>query len=218
MRTAAAVALLVALGAAQAAPPPAETSLARIVIDGTINPATASFVHDAIARAHARGAPALLIELDTPGGLLPSMQAIVKDLLNAPVPVIVYVAPSGASAGSAGVFITLAGHIAAMAPGTNIGAAHPVAGGGEDIKGKMGEKIENFAASLNEAIAKRRGRNVEWAAKAVRQSVSVTADEAARLKVVDFVAKDIDDLVTRADGRKVEVAGEEIWLELRRTA
>ena len=208
MRTAAVVTLLVMLGAARAAPPPAETSLARIVIDGTINPATASFVHDAITRAHARGAPALLIELDTPGGLLPSMQAIVKDLLNAPVPVIVYVAPSGAFAGSAGVFITLAAHVAAMAPGTTIGAAHPVSGSGEDIKGKMGEKIENFAASLNEAIAQRRGRNVEWAAKAVRKSVSVTADEAARLKVVDFVAKDLDDVVTRADGRKVEVGGE----------
>jgi membrane-bound serine protease (ClpP class) len=201
------VAFLVALVPAGAAPPVDEPRLARIVIDGTINPATASFVHDAVGRAHAAGAPALLIELDTPGGLLPSMQQIVKELLNAPVPVIVYVAPSGAGAGSAGVFITLAAHVAAMAPGTNIGAAHPVGGGGEDIKGKMGQKIENTAVSLNEAIARQRGRNVEWAAKAVRESVSVTADEAARLKVVDFVAKDIGELVSRADGRKVEVAG-----------
>ncbi len=182
-------------------------ALARIIVDGPINPAVASFVHDAIGRAHGAGAPALVVQLDTPGGLLPSMQAIVKDILNAPLPVIVYVAPSGAGAGSAGVFVTLAAHVAAMAPGTNIGAAHPVGGGGEDIKGKLGEKIENFTASLSEAIARRRGRNVEWAVKAVRQSVSVTAEEAARLNVVDFVAKDLDELVTRADGRKVEVAG-----------
>src|SRR5207237_7378137 len=167
----------------------------------------ASFIHETIGRAQATAAPALLIQLDTPGGLLPSMQAIVKDILNAPVPVIVWVAPSGAGAGSAGVFITLAAHVAAMAPGTNIGAAHPVGSGGEDIKGKLGEKVENFAASLNEAIARRRGRNVEWAAKSVRQSVSITAEEAARLNVVDFVAKDLEELVTRADGRKVDVAG-----------
>jgi membrane-bound serine protease (ClpP class) len=195
--------------------PPGADALARIVVDGAINPAVADFIHEAIARAHAAGAPALLIELDTPGGLLPSMQAIVKDLLNAPLPVIVWVAPSGAGAGSAGVFVTLAAHVAAMAPGTNIGAAHPVGGGGEDIKGKLGEKVENFAASLSEAIARQRGRNVEWAAKAVRQSVSVTAEEAARLNVVDFVAKDLDDLVTRADGRKVEVAGATRRLALR---
>jgi len=194
--------------AAPAGEPAAPRSLARIVVDGPINPAVAGFVRESIGRAHGENAPALVIELDTPGGLLPSMQVIVKDILNAPVPVIVWVAPSGAGAGSAGVFITLAAHVAAMAPGTNIGAAHPVDSGGEDIKGKLGEKIENFAASLSEAIARRRGRNVEWAVKAVRQSVSVPAEEAARLNVVDFVAKDLDELVARADGRKVDVAGE----------
>jgi membrane-bound serine protease (ClpP class) len=187
---------------------PSHAALARIVIDGAINPAIADFVRESIARAASEGAPALVVQLDTPGGLLPSMQAIVKEVLNAPLPVIVYVAPSGAGAGSAGVFITLAAHVAAMAPGTNIGAAHPVGGGGEDIKGKLGEKVENFAASLSEAIARRRGRNVEWAIKAVRQSVSITAEEAARLGVVDFVAKDLDELVARADGRKVDVGGE----------
>jgi membrane-bound serine protease (ClpP class) len=207
VRTVVALLLVAALATGAAAAESGEATLARIVVEGSINPATASFVHDAIARAHADGAPALLIQLDTPGGLLPSMQVIVKELLNAPLPVIVYVAPSGAGAGSAGVFITLAAHVAAMAPGTNIGAAHPVGGQGEDIKGKLGEKIENFAASLSEAIARRRGRNVDWAVKAVRQSVSVTAEEAARLNVVDFVAKDLEDLVMRADGRKVEVAG-----------
>ena len=204
---AAAFATLVAGRPAFAAAPSGGVALARIVIDGTINPAVASFVHDAIERAHGEDAPALVIELDTPGGLLPSMRAIVKDLLAAPVPVIVYVAPSGAGAGSAGVFITLAAHIAAMAPGTNIGAAHPVGGSGEDIKGTLGRKIENFTASLSEAIARQRGRNVEWAVRAVRKSVSITAEEAARMNVVDFVAKDLDEVVTRADGRSVEVGG-----------
>jgi membrane-bound serine protease (ClpP class) len=201
-----ACALALAAGAA-AEGPRGGSALARITIDGPINPAVASFVHESIARAERAGLPALVIELDTPGGLLPSMQAIVKEILNAPVPVIVWVAPSGAGAGSAGVFITLAAHVAAMAPGTNIGAAHPVGGGGEDIKGTLGAKVESFTASFSEAIARRRGRNVEWAAKAVRRSVSVDAEEAARLNVVDFVAKDLDELVARADGRTVDVAG-----------
>jgi membrane-bound serine protease (ClpP class) len=185
----------------------AEPALARVVVDGAINPAVADFVHEAIARAHEQHALALVIQLDTPGGLLPSMRAIVKDILAAPVPVIVYVAPSGAGAGSAGVFITLAAHVAAMAPGTNIGAAHPVGGQGEDIKGTLGEKIESFTASFGESIAQQRGRNVEWAAKAVRESVSITADEAARTNVVDFVAKDLDEVVTLSEGRTVDVAG-----------
>jgi membrane-bound serine protease (ClpP class) len=199
--------VLLALPAAGAEDAPAAQSLARITIDGTINPAVSSFVEGSIERAQREGMAALVIELDTPGGLLPSMQAIVKDILNAPLPVIVWVAPSGAGAGSAGVFITLAAHVAAMAPGTNIGAAHPVGGGGEDIKGTIGKKIENYTASFSEAIARRRGRNVVWAAKAVRKSVSVDAEEAAKLNVVDFVAKDLDELVTRADGRTVDVAG-----------
>jgi membrane-bound serine protease (ClpP class) len=185
-----------------------------MVIDGSINPAVADFVHTTIAQAAADGSTALVIEPDTPGGLLPSMRTIVKDILAAPLPVIVYVAPSGAGAGSAGVFITLAAHVAAMAPGTNIGAAHPVGGGGEDIKGAMGEKIENFTASFSEAIAKKRGRNVEWAAKAVRESVSITGEEAARTNVVDFIAKDLNEVVKKADGRRVEVAGEMRKLDL----
>ena len=193
---------------------PAEPALARVVVDGAINPAVADFVHHAIARAHDQDAVALVIQLDTPGGLLPSMRVIVKDILAAPLPVIVYVAPSGAGAGSAGVFITLAAHIAAMAPGTNIGAAHPVGGQGEDIKGTLGEKIESFTASFGESIAQQRGRNVEWAAKAVRESVSITADEAARTNVVDFVAKDLDEVVMLAEGRTVDVAGVRTELHL----
>jgi membrane-bound serine protease (ClpP class) len=186
--------------------------LARIVVDGTINPATADFIHESIDRAHDDGAIALVIELDTPGGLLTSTKSIVKDILAAPLPVVVYVAPSGAGAGSAGVFITLAAHVAAMAPGTNIGAAHPVAGGGQDIGGDMREKLENFTASFSEAIAQKRGRNTEWAERAVRESVSITEREALEKRVVDHVASGLDDLVKQATGRKVEVGGKQVTL------
>ena len=176
-----------------------------IVIDGSINPAVDDYIRESIARAKLNGARALIIELDTPGGLLSSTRAIVKEIFGAPVPVIVYVAPSGAGAGSAGVFITMSAHVAAMAPGTNIGAAHPVAGGGQEVKGVMGEKIENFTASFSETIARQRGRNAEWAIQAVRKSVSITEKEALKIKVIDIVAKDIHDLLKQADGRKVEI-------------
>ena len=131
----------------------AEPQVHLITIDGSINPAVDDFIRESIGRAKSRGARALVTQLDTPGGLLTSTRTIVKDLLGTPVPVMVYVAPSGAGAGSAGVFITMAANIAAMAPGTNIGAAHPVAAGGQEVKGVMGEKIENFTASFSESIA-----------------------------------------------------------------
>jgi membrane-bound serine protease (ClpP class) len=182
--------------------------VARIVVDGMINPAVADFIGKSIARASTENAAVLVIQLDTPGGMLSSTRGIVKDVLAAPLPVVVYVAPSGAGAGSAGVFITMAAHVAAMAPGTSIGAAHPVGGQGEDIKGTMGEKVENFTASFSEAIARQRGRNVEWAVKAVRQSVSVAAEEAAKLKVVDMVARDLDEVLGKIEGRTVEIGGE----------
>lgn len=178
-----------------------------IVIDGSINPAVDDFIRESIGRAKSNGARALIIQLDTPGGLLSSTRTIVKEILGAPVPVMVYVAPSGAGAGSAGVFITLSAHIAAMAPGTNIGAAHPVAGGGQEVKGVMGEKIENFVASFSETIARQRGRNAEWAIQAVRKSVSITEKEALKQNVVDIVAKDINDLLKQAEGRKVDLDG-----------
>jgi membrane-bound serine protease (ClpP class) len=178
-----------------------------IAIDGSINPAVDDFIRESIARAKVNGARALIIQLDTPGGLLSSTRTIVKEMLGSPVPVMVYVAPSGAGAGSAGVFITMAAHIAAMAPGTNIGAAHPVASGGQEVKGVMGEKIENFTASFSETIARQRGRNAEWAIQAVRKSVSITEQEALKKNVIDIVAKDIDDLLAQADGRKVDLDG-----------
>ncbi len=186
-----------------------------IVVDGGINPAVDDFIRENIRQAHASGARALIIQLDTPGGLLSSTRAIVKEILGSPVPVIVYVAPSGAGAGSAGVFITLASHIAAMAPGTNIGAAHPVAGGGQEVKGVMGEKIENFTASFSEAIAQRRGRNTEFAIQAVRRSVSITDKEALEKKVIDIVAHDLDDLLRQADGLMVDIGGNKEKISLK---
>ena len=178
-----------------------------IAIDGSINPAVDDFIREGIARAKHNGARALIIQLDTPGGLLSSTRTIVKEMLGAQVPVMVWVGPSGAGAGSAGVFITMAAHIAAMAPGTNIGAAHPVAGGGQEVKGVMGEKIENFTASFSESIAQKRGRNAEWAIQAVRKSVAITESDALKKNVIDIVAKDIDDLLKQADGRKVDLDG-----------
>jgi membrane-bound serine protease (ClpP class) len=178
-----------------------------LVVDGGINPATADYIHEGIERARAENADAVLIQMDTPGGLLDSTKSIVKEILGSPVPVIVYVAPSGAGAISAGVFVTMAAHVAVMAPGTNIGAAHPVGGQGQDISGDMREKVENFAASLSRTIAQQRGRNVEWAEKAVRESVSITEAEAVELKVVDLVARDVDELLREIDGREVDLEG-----------
>jgi membrane-bound serine protease (ClpP class) len=178
-----------------------------IEITGAINPASADFIDDAIARAHAVNANALVIELDTPGGLLTSAQTIVKALLNAPIPVIVYVTPAGASAASAGTFITEAADIAAMAPGTTIGAAHPVEANGGDVKGEMGMKLENFTASWAKTIAEQRGRNQDWVEKAVRQSVSIGATEALKLHVIDLIAPDLPSLTRQVSGRTVTVAG-----------
>lgn len=186
----------------------------RIVIDGTINPAVAEFIQEKIRQAHQNGAQALVVQLDTPGGLLTSTRTIVKEIFAAPLPVIVYVAPSGASAGSAGMFITLAAHVAAMAPGTNIGAAHPVGAGGQEVSGTMGEKLENFVASYSETIARQRRRNVEWAIQAVRESVAITDVEALKLEVIDLIAQDLHDLLQQATGRAVEVKGQKTILAL----
>lgn len=206
-------ALTVAGVSAFAAAPAPHVDL--ITIDGSINPAVDDFIRESIARARTDGAQMLVIQLDTPGGLLNSTRSIVKEILGAPVAVAVYVAPSGAGAGSAGVFVTLAAHIAAMAPGTNIGAAHPVGGGGEEIKGVMGEKMENFTASFSESIAQQRGRNTEWAIQAVRKSVSITEKEALKKNVIDIVAASITDLLEQADGRTVDVAGRRHTLTLK---
>ena len=196
-----------------AAPAWAVPPVALVEIDGVISPVTIRIIGSAVERAQAEGAQALIIQLDTPGGLERSMRSIVQKLLNAEVPVVVYVAPTGARAASAGVFITMAAHIAAMAPATNIGAAHPVAVGGGQMDKESAKKIENDAAAFARTIATERGRNVDWAEKAVRASVSATEREAVKLKVVDLIAENLSDLLTKIDGRTVKVRKETVTLK-----
>ena len=195
-----AVALLALASVASAAPAP----VATIDIEGVISPVTLRLVGIAIDRAQAERAQALVIQLDTPGGLERSMRAIVQRMMNAEVPVIVYVAPTGARAASAGVFITMAAHVAAMAPATNIGAASPVALGGGADKTMM-KKIENDAAAFIRTVAFERGRNADWAEKAVRQAVAITEREAVKLKVIDLVADSVSDLLDKVDGRTIKL-------------
>ena len=185
--------------AALAAPP-----VALIELDGAITPITVRLLDTAIGRARTERAQALVVMLNTPGGLERSMRSMVQSILNADIPVIVYVGPTGARAASAGVFITMAGHVAAMAPATNIGAAHPVAAGGGQMDKEMSKKVENDAAAFARSIATERGRNVEWAERAVRSSVSATEREAVKLKVVDLVADSVPDLLAKIDGRVVK--------------
>jgi len=179
-----------------------------ITVKGVIDPFIVQYVSRGLIIAQRDGAQCLVIQLDTPGGTDISMRAIVQKILNSPVPIVVYVSPAGARAGSAGAFITLAAHIAAMAPGTNIGAAHPVALPGTEITEIMEEKIASDAAAYIRAIAEKRGRNAEWAEKAVRESASITAREAVDSQVVDLMADDLADLLDKIDGREVvTVAG-----------
>ena len=186
-----------------AGPAPGRVCVARV--QGTIGPATASYLARAREEAARQGAPCLVIELDTPGGLLDSTKEIVQGFLGSPVPTVVYVSPAGAWAGSAGCFITLAADVAAMAPTTSIGAAHPVGiapadGKQDDV---MRQKLENFTASYLEAIAARRHRNTTWAQASVRESAAITADKALELGVIDLIAKDLPDLLRQLDGREV---------------
>lgn len=217
-RWAVAVAALAASPAGAEDARPARAFVNVATVSGSINPASSDYLQKAIARSEAEGAAALLVELDTPGGLLSSTQDIIQAILNARVPVVVYVSPHGAWAGSAGTFITMAGHVAAMAPGTSIGAAHPVGIGGPpgappakegEAEGRdyAAEKAENFTAAFMESIARERKRNVEWAVKAVRESVAIPADEALRLGVVDLLATDRVTLFEKLEGREVVVAG-----------
>jgi membrane-bound serine protease (ClpP class) len=175
-----------------------------IKIQGTINPPTASFVTESIVKAEKNGSEALLILMDTPGGLDTSMRDIIKGIMESNIPVIVYVYPSGARAASAGSVILLASHIAAMAPGTNAGAAHPVSVGQEKADKVMMEKVAKDAEAYVRSIAKQRGRNEEWAAKSVNESASITATDAVEKKVTDLVAASVDELLEKIDGKKVE--------------
>ena len=180
-----------------------------IKVEGPIGPATAGYISRAIDQAAENQSQCLVIQLDTPGGLLDSTKTIVQKFLGSPVPIAVYVAPAGATATSAGCFITLAADLAAMAPATSIGAAHPVALGGNPVGGEeklddtMKQKLENYAVSYIEVIAARRNRNVEWAKSSVKESASISAETALQLKVIDLIAKDVPDLLAQIDGRAV---------------
>lgn len=181
-------------------------TVVSIKINGGINPASADFIHNSIEKAGSENAECLIIHLNTPGGLLTSTREIVGDILKSPVPVIVYVSPGGAHSGSAGVFITLAAHIAAMAPGTNIGAAHPVSFQGGPPDTIMNEKGTNDAAAFIKTIAEKRNRNKEWAEDAVRNSVSITEKEALKINVIDLLADNEHDLLTQIDGKTIALA------------
>ncbi len=218
--------LISAIDPAVSAPDIVSTRRVTLIeIDGTINPATVDYIRSGMESAEENSSEALIILLDTPGGLLTSTKEIVKSLLNSPMPIIVYVYPSGATATSAGVFITLSANIAAMADGTSIGAAAPVflgpGGGGQKGKDeqkekngndkKMAEKVENFASSFIESIAEKRGRNVEWAIDAVRNSASITATEALKKDVIDLISPNLNELINEIDGREVTLpAGKKI--------
>ena len=192
-----------------------------INIDGAIGPATASYISRSIEAARAQKAQCLVIQLNTPGGLLDSTQKIVQSFLGSSVPIVVYVAPTGATATSAGCFITIAASVAAMAPATTIGAAHPVSIGGFPSGGEekpdetMKQKLENFSVSYIETIAGKRQRNIEWAKSAVKESASITAQKALDLKVIDLIASDVSDLLQnwtdeRWTERTIKTAGAEV--------
>src|SRR5689334_6819465 len=188
----------------------AAEKVSLIKIDGAIGPATASYISRSIAEAQAQKAQCLIIQLNTPGGLLDSTQKITQSFLGSPLPVVVYVSPTGATATSAGCFITIAASIAAMAPATTIGAAHPVSiggfpsGGEEKTDETMKQKLENFSVSYIETIAGKRQRNVDWAKSAVKDSASITAEKALQLKVIDLIATDMSDLLQKLNGRVVD--------------
>ena len=197
-------------------------SISLAQISGSINPASSDYLQKAIRQSEEENSALLVIELDTPGGLVASTKDIIQAMLNSNIPIVVYVSPRGAWAGSAGTFITMAAHVAAMAPGSSIGAAHPVGIGGggkpqQDQDGKEGpkdysaQKAENLLAAFIESIAERRGRNVEWAEKAVRDSVAITAPEALEIGVIDLIAEDRAELIALLDGWEVaSLSGKEV--------
>ena len=195
-------------GSLAAAPAPVMVA----TISTSINPVSADYLSSAIERAEEEKATLLVLELDTPGGLDTAMRQMVQDIIRTPVPVAVYVSPPGSRAASAGVLITLAADIAAMAPGTNIGAAHPVGIGGGGMDNTMARKVENDAAAYARSLAEKKGRNGKWAEQAVRESVSLTATDAQKQHVVDLVSPSLKDLLSAVDGRVIEKGGEKVTL------
>jgi len=191
-----------------------EDAVHVLTADGVVNPVMARYVDrgfDEAERTHAR---AVVLRIDTPGGLDSSMRDIIQRINSSDVPVITYVSPAGGRAASAGTFIVMAGHVAAMAPGTTIGAAHPIDSSGGDIEGTLGTKVENDAAAYIRSIATERGRNAGWAERAVRYSIAASADEAVEQDVVDFEANSLDRLLAQSDGRTVTVQGREVTLSV----
>jgi membrane-bound serine protease (ClpP class) len=176
-------------------------------VDGTINPALADYIIKGIDKAQENNAACVIIRMDTPGGVVTTTKTIIKDMMNAKLPVVVYVAPSGSSATSAGALITMGADVAAMAPGTNIGAAHPVGGGGEQINPVMSEKVVNDLTAYMRGIVAKKGRNAKWAEQAIRESVSITDKEALDNHVIDLIADSVPDLLQKLDGRKIEKSG-----------
>ncbi|MGZ8439293.1 MAG: NfeD family protein [Candidatus Deferrimicrobiaceae bacterium] len=187
-------------------------------IASSINPVTADFLSSVIERAQEENAGLLVVELDTPGGLDSAMRQMVQEIIRTPVPVVVYVSPPGARAASAGVLITLAADVAAMAPGTNIGAAHPVGIGGGGMDNTMATKVENDAAAYARSLAEKKGRNGEWAENAVRESASLTETDALRKNVIDLVAPSLAGLLSAVDGRVIEKEGKKITLRTKGAA
>ena len=194
-------------------PKDAQPAFDVVTINAVITPPIAQYIEKSISEAKTSGSNGLIILLDTPGGLDLAMRDIVKAIMNASIPVIVYVSPSGARAASAGAIITIAAHVAAMAPGTNIGAAHPVSVGIGKIDDTMAKKIENDAVAYGIGIAQQRNRNVKWIERAIKKSESVPADEALREHVIDFVASDIQNLLAQMEGHRVLLSSGEVTLK-----
>jgi membrane-bound serine protease (ClpP class) len=198
-----------ALAAVATAVPPSTRPVVVGIVDGAIGPATTTYVERLLRAARERDAACVILRMDTPGGLADAMRDIIQAILASPVPVVTFVHPQGAHAASAGALIALSSHVSAMAPGTNIGAAHPVSIGtaGVDTSGVMEQKVTNDAAAYARSLAARRGRNVEWAERVVRESISSTAEEALAARVAEVVAPDLPALLARLDGRVVDLAG-----------
>jgi membrane-bound serine protease (ClpP class) len=199
------------LGTSGAGADSTDRAILVLTVDGPITPSTAEYIELGFAHARDIDAAMVIIEMDTPGGLDKSMRSINRQILNSPIPVTVYVSPSGARAASAGTFITLAADVAAMAPGTTIGAAHPVSLVGKQDE-TMNEKVVNDSAAYIRSLAERGGRNADWAEKAVRESVSLTEKEALEEGVIDLVAADLDDLLRSIEGREVSTPGGKVTL------
>ncbi|MCS6829564.1 MAG: nodulation protein NfeD [Armatimonadota bacterium] len=209
------LALLTWIGFAFAQKPADAPPVVVMRMEGVIAPPNAEYFSRTLRVARERGAQLLVVELDTPGGLMSSMEDIVKGILASDIPVAVYVSPSGAKAGSAGVFITVAAHIAAMAPGTSIGAAHPVPASGEEMTRTMEKKVVNYAASYIRSLAEQRGRNADWAEKAVRESAAIGEKQALEKRVIDLVAPDLNALLQQVDGRTVKLPQRTVVLKTR---